>query len=633
MKNTTFRSTSLLLALCLLLGCIALPAQADNPGGVEYLNTHVNTGNQRQDIVAVAMTQLGYEEKFENDTKYGDWYGFPGYAWCAMFVAWCARQAEIPTDILTQHSWAHPNAFDVPYYHGREYTPKPGDLFFTEDFGHMGLVWYVDGEFFYCVEGNAKYHDYTVPNDPTVDSYHVMTNKRLISAHYFGVPAYLGSDREHSYVRGVESEHPHRIYFRCQLCGDQYYNGYTECVSECSQCLSCGCSAEYAGFYLVTSQSDPVNMRKKHSASSESIGYATVGEAVYVYGADPVSGRAYIEYDGHRGHVWLRYLTKYKDIPAAPEVTSEKAEYTAREAVSLSWSLPEHTEQFRMQIFRDGALWEEKLLEPVQSCTLEPMSEGNYEIRVTACNRAGFSDAGTVTFSVRNTYTLSYDAAGGSDAPAAQTQVMGQSVTVADAVPVRDGYAFLGWTDKQGSPLASYQPGAELTPHDSVTLYAVWKQADAAAQSLTVRKLPDTLLYLPGEALALTGLELELRYSDGSGFLVEEGWQTEGFDSESTGTKTVTVSLDGLTASFEVQVVPHIPGDIDLNKSVDRDDVMGLLWHISFPERFAVTVPADFNGDGLVNRDDVMQLLWHIAVPDRFPLCVAWPDIPAQGNT
>ena len=52
----------------------------------------------------------------------------------------------------------------------------------------LGLVLYVEGEFFYCVEGNAKYHDYTVPNDPEVDSYHVMTNKRLISAHYFGVP-------------------------------------------------------------------------------------------------------------------------------------------------------------------------------------------------------------------------------------------------------------------------------------------------------------------------------------------------------------------------------------------------------------------------------------------------------------
>ena len=234
MTRRKFRVPAILLAACMLLCCIVLPTRADNPGGVQFLNTHINTGNQRLDIISVALTQLGYEEKYENDTKYGDWYGFPGYAWCAMFVSWCARQAEIPTNVMTQHAWAHPNSFDVPYYHGTEYTPQPGDLFFTNDFGHMGLVLYVEGEFFYCVEGNAKYHDYTVPNDPTVDSYHVMTNKRLISAHYFGVPAY-GGDPEHTYVKGTESAHPHKTYYECETCGDRYYTSYTECFSDCSK--------------------------------------------------------------------------------------------------------------------------------------------------------------------------------------------------------------------------------------------------------------------------------------------------------------------------------------------------------------------------------------------------------------
>ena len=60
--------------------------------------------------------------------------------------------------------------------------------------------------------------------------------------------------------------------------------------------------------------------------------------------------------------------------------------------------------------------------------------------------------------------------------------------------------------------------------------------------------------------------------------------------------------------------------NLQSHKTVDRDDVMALLWHISFPERFTIEAPADFNGDGQVNRDDVMQLLWHISFPDRFPL-------------
>jgi len=107
---------------------------------------------------------------------------------------------------------------------------------------------------------------------------------------------------------------------------------------------------------------------------------------------------------------------------------------------------------------------------------------------------------------------------------------------------------------------------------------------------------------------------------------LDEGYAVEEFDSETYGEKTVTVSHGGLTASFDVQVVPYLPGDIDLNKKVDRDDVIQLLWHITFPERFPITVPADFNSDGAVDRDDVMQLLWHIAFPERFPLDIVWPE-------
>ena len=620
MTKRKLRLPALLLACCLLLGCIIIPTQAANPGGVQFLNTHVNTGNQRMDIISVAMTQLGYEEKYENDTKYGDWFGYPGSAWCAMFVSWCARQAEIPAYVLTQHAWAHPNSFDVPYYRGTEYTPQPGDLFFTGDFGHMGLVLYVEGEFFYCVEGNAKYHDYTVPNDPTVDSYHVMTNKRLISAHYFGVPAYGGGDSEHTYVKGTESAHPHKTYYQCETCGDRYYTSYTECYSDCSKCLSCSCSAAYAGYYLVTADSVPVNMRKKHDASSESIGYATAGEVVYVYGADPSSGRAYIEYDGHRGHVWLRYLTKYTDIPAAPAITAEKAEYSSLETVTLNWNAPEYTEQYRLKLFKDGSLYEERILDLAQSCTLEQLPEGTYEAQIIACNRAGFSSAGTLRFTVRNIYTLSYDACGGYEAPAAQTQVIGEPVAVSTEVLLREGYTFLGWTDQAGLRSADIKPGDKLIYPDDTVLYAVWKENSAVAQTLTIAQKPGITMYLPGEALNTGGLKLKLTYSDGSEKIIEDGYAVAGFDTESLGIKRITVTIGELTTAFEVQVVSSIPGDINLNKTVDRDDVMALLWHISFPERFAIEAPADFNADGRIDRDDVMQLLWHISFPDRFPL-------------
>ena len=67
-------------------------------------------------------------------------------------------------------------------------------------------------------------------------------------------------------------------------------------------------------------------------------------------------------------------------------------------------------------------------------------------------------------------------------------------------------------------------------------------------------------------------------------------------------------------------MLDHVPGDMDGNRLVDRDDVMQLLWHITFPDMYPLDVPADFTADGKLDRDDVMQLLWHITFPELYPL-------------
>ena len=77
--------------LFLPLFCINITASAAN----DYSNTYKNTGNERNDIINVAITQIGYCEGDNNDTKYGAWYGLNNNPWCAMFISWCARQANI----------------------------------------------------------------------------------------------------------------------------------------------------------------------------------------------------------------------------------------------------------------------------------------------------------------------------------------------------------------------------------------------------------------------------------------------------------------------------------------------------------------------------------------------------------
>lgn len=624
MQKRKIRIIPFLLALCMFFTTAVLPAGAANPGGVEYINTHVNTGNQREDILAVAFTQLGYMEKVENDTKYGDWLGYPFQPWCASFVSWCARQADISTDILNDSPRANPTSFGIKSYHGKNYTPKPGDLFFTEEYTHVGIVWYVEGDFFYCIEGNAKYHDYQVPDDPEVDSYYVMTNKRLISAHYFGVPAYEGCDKDHTYIKGTESAHPHKTYYQCTACGDKYYTGYTAVKPGCGSCYACGCSSSSKGYYLMSTTAGPIRIRTTHSTSADYVGYVSDGAVVYVHGMS--YGWAYIEYDGLRGHIKAKYLTKYHDVPASPTLSADRTKYVVGDDAVITWNAPANTEQYRLKVYRDGVLYKEQTLGLTRTFTMTDLPVGEYEVQVIACNRSGASAAGKVKLTVLDTYTLTYDAAGGTGAPAAQTQAEGDSVTVSNTVPVRAGYTFLGWNMEKTGKFARYVGGDILSAYDDLTLYAVWKRDDATLAEMTISRLPASLIYLKGEELDTTGLALELTYSDGTGHIVTEGYTTAGFESETYGTKTVTVAYDTLTAAYEVEVVPYLPGDIDLNKTVNRDDVMQLLWHISFPAEFPIRVPADFTGDGTVNRDDVMQLLWHISFPDQFPLEVEWEE-------
>ena len=74
------------------------------------------TGDWREDVIAIAKTQLGYQESAKNYivlevgetikgyTRYGAWYGDPYGDWCAMFASFVLNYAEvegIPLDAWT----------------------------------------------------------------------------------------------------------------------------------------------------------------------------------------------------------------------------------------------------------------------------------------------------------------------------------------------------------------------------------------------------------------------------------------------------------------------------------------------------------------------------------------------------
>ena len=190
--------------LCVLMLISALPLTSS----AAYENTHTNTGNQIEDLISVATTQIGYTEGNStsqqggtsggsgNYTKYGAWYGINPGAWCAMFVSWCANQAGIPSSIVYKHAscdlgmqwFQNKGKWQWSPACGGSYTPKRGDIIYfrtktnqVTDSTHVGIVYAADASTVYTIEGNTS-------NKCARKSY--STSSAYILG--YGTPAYTG---------------------------------------------------------------------------------------------------------------------------------------------------------------------------------------------------------------------------------------------------------------------------------------------------------------------------------------------------------------------------------------------------------------------------------------------------------
>lgn len=74
------------------------------------------------------------------------------------------------------------------------------------------------------------------------------------------------------------------------------------------------------------------------------------------------------------------------------------------------------------------------------------------------------------------TYTVSYNANGGSGAPSSQTKYYGTNLTLSSTKPTRSGYTFMGWGTSASDTSADYSAGGSYTTNAAITLYAVWKK-------------------------------------------------------------------------------------------------------------------------------------------------------------
>ena len=105
------------------------------------------TGDWRQDVIAIAATQLGYEESIQNYivtedgevkgiTRYGQWYGDPYGDWSGMFASFCLNYAQIPASAVPRgeycQDWISALSDCGLYRAAGSCSPLRGDIVFLD---------------------------------------------------------------------------------------------------------------------------------------------------------------------------------------------------------------------------------------------------------------------------------------------------------------------------------------------------------------------------------------------------------------------------------------------------------------------------------------------------------------------
>ena len=145
------------------------------------------------------------------------------------------------------------------------------------------------------------------------------------------------------------------------------------------------------------------------------------------------------------------------------------------------------------------------------------------------------SSTASVTISIDPlaSYAVTYNANGGSGAPAAGTKWYGETYTIPSTRPTRANYTFKGWATSSTATTATYQPSGTYTTNAALTLYAVWQ---LAATSPSITKL---VAYRSDSS----GNRIDDATADTTHVTIEYGWSVDSGTGASD--RTIQFSLGG----------------------------------------------------------------------------------------
>lgn len=142
----------------------------------------------KENFINTALNEVGYREGPNNDNKYGAYFSCNNQPWCAFFVSWCARQSNIPTDIILTYAGCGTgyNFFKDKGAIYDSYNCRAGDIVFWKPTkagcvsAHTGIVVEVTEDKIITVEGNS--------NDRVAKNTYSKNYDKFLG---FGRPAYI----------------------------------------------------------------------------------------------------------------------------------------------------------------------------------------------------------------------------------------------------------------------------------------------------------------------------------------------------------------------------------------------------------------------------------------------------------
>ncbi len=211
------------------------------------------------------------------------------------------------------------------------------------------------------------------------------------------------------------------------------------------------------------------------------------------------------------------------------------------------------------------------------------------------------------------TYTIQYNANGGTGAPGNQTKTYGTTLKLSTTIPKKTGHIFKGWSTGSAATTVNYQAGGNYTANAACTLYAVWQP-----ETYTIQYNANGGTGAPGSQTKTYGATLKLNTTipQKEGYIFK-GWSTDSsattahYQAGGNYTANAACTLYAVWEKIPEITVEILIGDVDGDLSVSANDALMVLKCVVGKIRLSETqlAVAELTDDTAITASDALQIL------------------------